>query len=416
MAAFHIEGENKLNGEARVSAAKNAVLPVMAAALLTAEPVTIERPPRLSDVSHMAGILRDMGCQVEWGERQMRITASNPGGCPKQADVRALRASILVLGPMLARTGSAEVALPGGCAIGNRPIDLHIKGLTQMGAQVECEAGRVTARGRLQGCSIFLDLPSVGATENLMMAACLAKDVTRIENAAREPEVVELARCLNRMGGKVRGAGSSRVEIEGVPALHGADLKIIPDRIEAGTLLCALGAAGGEIVLKNVYAPALSAVIEKLGQMGLSIRSERSRLMASGKVSRPVQLSTGAFPGFPTDLQAPMMALAAMSPGDSLLVESVFENRFMHAQELTRMGANIHIEGRSALVKGGALAGAEVCATDLRAGAALVVAALGARGESVVERAELIDRGYEGLEKKLGRMGARVTRTQSAEG
>jgi UDP-N-acetylglucosamine 1-carboxyvinyltransferase len=414
MASFQVEGGRPLCGEVRVSAAKNAVLPVMAAALLTAEPVTIARPPHLTDVQHMAAILRDLGCQVDWDGGQMRIAAISPAGQPNQADVRALRASILVLGPMLARTGCAEVALPGGCAIGNRPIDLHLKGLALMGAQLDCQAGRVTARGSLTGCPIFLDLPSVGATENLMMAACLARGVTRIENAAREPEVTELARCLNRMGARVRGGGTSCVEIEGVHALHGADLTIMPDRIEAGTLLCALGAAGGEIALKSVQPPALSAVLEKLSQMGLRLRTERSRIFAAGRALHPVQLATGAFPGFPTDLQAPMMALAALCPGDSLLVESVFENRFMHAQELARMGADIRIEGRSALVRGGSLAGAEVCATDLRAGAALVVAALGARGQSVVERAELIERGYDGLDLKLNRLGARVSRLPTA--
>lgn len=405
---WKVEGGQRLSGEVAAASSKNAVLPQMAAALLTPEALRLTGAPQLSDVAAMGTILQALGCTVKREAGGLTICCQQPSGCALEADMQALRASVLVLGPLLARTGHARAALPGGCPIGRRPIDLHLRGLEAMGARVRCEGGWVEAEGTLKGAQLFLDLPSVGATENLMMAAALAKGTTRIENAAREPEIVDLAACLNAMGARVAGAGGSLIEVEGRPRLGGAEHASIPDRIEVGTLLCAAAAAGGCVRIEGVCPEHLGVVLDKLVRQGLSLRREKRALVARGRAQRCFDLSTGAFPGFPTDLQAPMMVLATLAKGTSVIVENVFENRFMHADELRRMGADIQVSGRTAVIRGGRLSAATVRATDLRAGAALVIAALAAPGESAIEQAQHIDRGYDHLEQKLRALGARV--------
>ncbi|MGH8711625.1 MAG: UDP-N-acetylglucosamine 1-carboxyvinyltransferase [Burkholderiales bacterium] len=410
-----IQGGAPLSGEVRISGAKNAALPILCASLLTREPLKIENVPHLHDVTTMLNLLGRMGVAVSLHEKMaVELTAgrfSNPVA-PYEL-VKTMRASILVLGPMLARAGEAKVSLPGGCAIGIRPVDLHIKGLQAMGAEIVIEHGYIHAQAkRMKGARIFMDLVSVTGTENLMMAATLAQGATVIENAAREPEVVDVANCLNAMGARIQGAGSDTITIEGVGKLHGARYRIMPDRIETGTFLVAAAATGGRIHLKDTRADILDAVLEKLREAGADIESGDNwvSLKMNGEL-KAVNVRTAPYPGFPTDMQAQFMVLNSVAHGASTVTETIFENRFMHVQELRRMGAEIEVEGNTAMVKGVAqLDGAKVMATDLRASASLVLAGMVARGETVVDRIYHLDRGYECIEEKLSQLGARIQR------
>jgi UDP-N-acetylglucosamine 1-carboxyvinyltransferase len=412
-----IDGGRPLEGRVAISGAKNAALPILAAAILTADTVRIENVPRLRDVATVAGLLTQMGLWVrQAGPGALELSGHSLSNPVAPYDlVKTMRASILVLGPLLARCGEARVSLPGGCAIGLRPVDLHIKGLHAMGAEIAIEHGYIHARAkRLQGARIVLDLVTVTGTENLMMAATLAQGTTVLENAAREPEVVDLAQCLNAMGARIAGAGSDVITIEGVEQLHGASHRVMPDRIETGTFLVAAAMAGGSIVLEGARIDALDAVIDKLRETGaqLATDGECVRIEANGR-PRAVSVRTAPYPAFPTDMQAQFMALNAVAEGTARVTETIFENRFMHAQELKRMGADIEVEGNTAVVSGReALDGATVMATDLRASACLVLAGLVARGQTVVDRIYHLDRGYEQLEAKLAALGARIRRTQ----
>jgi UDP-N-acetylglucosamine 1-carboxyvinyltransferase len=409
-----------LRGEIAISGAKNAALPLLCAALLTREPVTFTHVPHLNDIGTMLRLLEQMGVKVarEAGKvgagDTVTLDASaldNPLA-PYEL-VKTMRAAILVLGPLVARAGEAKVSLPGGCAIGARPVDQHIKGLTAMGAEISVEHGYVHAQAtRLKGARIFTDMVTVTGTENLMMAACLGTGETIIENAAREPEVVDLATCLNAMGARVSGAGSDVIRIQGVEALHGATHRVMPDRIETGTYLCAAAATGGDVRLTGTSSAYLDAVIDKLMDTGCEITSERDaiRLKAPARLNA-VSIRTAPYPAFPTDMQAQFMAINAVADGTAVIRETIFENRFMHAVELIRLGADIKIDGNTAFVKGVAeLQGATVMATDLRASASLVIAGLVAQGETVIERIYHLDRGYEALDQKLSALGARVAR------
>ena len=422
-----IEGGVPLAGEAAVSGAKNAALPLLCAALLTREPLTLTNVPRLNDVGTMLGLLEQMGVKVS------RERGGDSGGDTVTLDaagldhpvapyerVKTMRAAILVLGPLVARAGEAKVSLPGGCAIGARPVDQHIKGLAAMGAEIGVEHGYVIAKAprqkdgvaRLTGARLFTDMVTVTGTENLMMAACLAEGETVIENAAREPEVVDLADCLVAMGARISGAGSDVIRIRGVARLHGASHRIMPDRIETGTYLCAAAATGGRIRLTGTMAGSLDAVIEKLRDAGceLTVEPDAIRLTAPERLAS-VDIRTAPYPGFPTDMQAQFMAMNAVADGIAVIRETIFENRFMHAVELIRLGADIKIDGNTAVVKGvHRLDGAMVMATDLRASASLVIAGLMAKGETLIERIYHLDRGYERLEQKLTALGARVRR------
>ena len=414
MATYRIRHCERLSGEVSIHAAKNAVLPLMCAGLLTREPLTIEHVPRLTDVAILTEILADCGANVRSDEGELILWADDPHS-PSGADLLSrMRASVLVMGPLLARTGYARVALPGGCAIGQRPIDLHLKGMEALGAQVQLTPGSVTLQGRLRGGSVYLDFPSVGATENILLAAVLASGTTRIENAAKEPEVTDLCCCLNAMGASVSGAGTGTIVVDGVRELHGCVYRPIPDRIEAGTILCASAMTEGSVLLRNVRADHMRAVLFKLGETGVTLRETPAGLRISGRASQPVQVRTLAYPGFPTDMQAPMMALALKLRGTSVFLETVFENRFMHAREMARLGAGIRIEDRIALVTGGhVLSGADVTSTDLRGGASLMLAGLAAEGETTLQDPfGHIARGYEDLPGMLEALGAQIT-TQS---
>jgi len=410
-----IQGGIPLSGEIRISGAKNAALPILCAALLTEEPLRIGNVPYLRDVTTMLELLNQMGAEISVNDRMgVEIVARklhNPAA-PYEL-VKTMRAAILVLGPLLARCGQARVSLPGGCAIGSRPVDLHIKGLQAMGAEIEIEHGYILARAaRLKGARIFMDTVTVTGTENLMMAATLAEGATVLENAAREPEVVDLANCLIAMGAKIEGVGSDVITIHGVDRLHGADYRVMPDRIEAGTFLVAVAATGGKVLLKDVRPDILDAVLEKLREAGAHIEcgADTISLEMAGPL-KSVNVRTAPYPAFPTDMQAQFMALNAVANGAATVTETIFENRFMHVQELQRLGANIEIEGNTAVVRGVAtLSGATVMATDLRASASLVVAGLVAQGETSVERIYHIDRGYECIEEKLSQLGARIKR------
>ncbi|MDO9064771.1 MAG: UDP-N-acetylglucosamine 1-carboxyvinyltransferase [Sulfuricella sp.] len=410
-----IQGGIPLSGEIRISGAKNAALPILCAALLTEEPLRIGNVPHLRDVTTMLELLNQMGAEVSVNDRMgVEIVASKLHNLVAPYElVKTMRASILVLGPMLARCGQARVSLPGGCAIGSRPVDLHIKGLQAMGAEIEIEHGYILARAeRLKGARIFMDIVTVTGTENLMMAATLAEGTTVLENAAREPEVVDLANCLIAMGAKIEGAGSDVITVHGVDRLHGADYRVMPDRIEAGTFLVAAAATGGKVLLKDVRPDILDAVLEKLREAGARIEcgANTISLEMSGPL-KSVNVRTAPYPAFPTDMQAQFMALNAVANGAATVTETIFENRFMHVQELQRLGANIETEGNTAVVRGVAtLSGATVMATDLRASASLVVAGLIAQGETSVERIYHIDRGYECIEEKLSQLGARIKR------
>lgn len=404
-----------LSGEVRISGAKNAALPILCAALLTDQPLRLFSVPHLRDVSTTLALLKHMGVQGALGDDNT-VTLDARDVHTREAPyemVKTMRASILVLGPLLARFGVARVSLPGGCAIGSRPVDLHIKGLQAMGAEIHIEHGYIEARAeRLKGARIFMDQVTVTGTENLMMAATLADGVTMLENAAREPEVVDMAECLIKMGARIEGAGTDVIRITGVERLHGAEHAIVCDRIEAGTYLVAAAMTGGNVRLSNARAELLDAVIEKLRDAGARIECDANSISveSNGKL-KSVNVRTAPHPAFPTDMQAQFMAMNTIADGAASVTETIFENRFMHVQEMRRLGANIEVEGNTALVRGVPyLDGARVMATDLRASASLVLAGLVARGETIIERIYHIDRGYERIEEKLTQLGARIRR------
>jgi UDP-N-acetylglucosamine 1-carboxyvinyltransferase len=416
-----IEGGTRLEGEVAISGAKNAALPILCAALLSAEPLVLSNVPDLNDIGTMLKLLAQMGVKIERDGERVSLDASglNNPVAPYEM-VKTMRASILVLGPLVARCGEAKVSLPGGCAIGARPVDQHIKGLQAMGAEVGVDHGYVNARTtRLKGARLFTDMVTVTGTENLMMAACLANGETIIENAAREPEVVDLAQCLVAMGAQISGAGTDVIRIRGVERLHGAEHRIMPDRIETGTFLCAAAATGGDVRLIGTSTGYLDAVVDKLMDAGCDIVGEKTpnheaiRLVAPPRL-QAVSIRTSPYPAFPTDMQAQFMAINCVAEGTAVMRETIFENRFMHAVELIRLGADIKIDGNTAFVKGVArLQGATVMATDLRASASLVIAGLVAEGETHIERIYHLDRGYAHIEAKLTRLGARIRREKA---
>ncbi|RIX40708.1 MAG: UDP-N-acetylglucosamine 1-carboxyvinyltransferase [Rhodocyclales bacterium GT-UBC] len=410
-----IQGGGALSGEVAISGAKNAALPILCASLLTADPMHFTNVPHLNDISTMLRLLGEMGIGVTMDGVDGLVL--NGGGLNNPVAsyemVKTMRASILVLGPLLARGGEARVSLPGGCAIGARPVDQHIKGLQAMGAEVKVEQGYVHAKAtRLKGARICTDMVTVTGTENLMMAACLAEGETVIENAAREPEVVDLANCLVGMGARISGAGTDVIRIQGVDKLHGANHAIMPDRIETGTYLCAAAVTGGDIRLVKTSAAYLDTVVDKLMDAGCEITVERDAIrLVAPKRLKAVSLRTAPYPAFPTDMQAQFMAINCVADGVATIRETIFENRFMHVNELMRLGANIQIEGNNAIVRGvDHLDGATVMATDLRASASLVIAALVAQGETLIDRIYHLDRGYERIEEKLAKLGACVRR------
>lgn len=415
-----IKGGNKLSGIIKISGAKNAVLPIITASLLGTTPSRLEEIPDLEDVRTISAVLAALGVKVDASEKAtLTIDSTHVRTLEAPYElVRKMRASFLVMGPLLARFGRAKISLPGGCAIGTRPIDLHLKGFEALGAQVELGHGFIEARapeGGLIGARFYLDFPSVGATENLMMAASLAKGQTIIENPAEEPEIVDLANYLNAMGAKIRGAGTNVIRINGVKELTGAVHQVIPDRIEAGTYMVAAAMTGGEVRVENVLIEHLKPVIAKLKEAGIKLEEDTSGVWVrpSNREFRSVDIKTLPYPGFPTDMQAQLMALMTVAKGTSVITETVFENRFMHVDELKRMGANIKIEGRSAIVEGvTGLTGCQVKATDLRAGAALVLAALVAEGTTEIGYIHHIDRGYDDIVNKLRGIGADICRVE----
>ena len=410
-----IQGGNALSGEVAMSGAKNAALPILCASLLTADPLHLTNVPHLNDISTMLRLLGDMGVGVTMdGADGMVLDGSGLNNAVASYEmVKTMRASILVLGPLVARCGEARVSLPGGCAIGARPVDQHIKGLQAMGAEITVEQGYVHAKAtRLKGARICTDMVTVTGTENLMMAACLAEGETIIENAAREPEVVDLANCLVSMGARISGAGTDVIRIQGVEKLHGATHAIMPDRIETGTYLCAAAITGGDVRLLKTSAAYLDTVVDKLMDAGCEITVERDamRIVAPRRL-KAVSLRTAPYPAFPTDMQAQFMAINCVAEGVATIRETIFENRFMHVSELMRLGADIQIEGNNAIVRGiERLEGATVMATDLRASASLVIAGLVAQGETLIDRIYHLDRGYERIEEKLAKLGACVKR------
>jgi UDP-N-acetylglucosamine 1-carboxyvinyltransferase len=410
-----IQGGVPLSGEVRISGAKNAALPILCASILTADTLRVQNVPHLRDVTTMLTLLGQMGIDVSLDEKLgVGLTAARLENLVAPYEmVKTMRASVLVLGPMVARFGEARVSLPGGCAIGQRPVDQHIKGLEALGAEIRIEQGYMHASARrLKGARLVMDIVTVTGTENLMMAATLAEGTTVIENAAREPEVVDLAQCLNAMGARVRGAGSDVITVDGVERLHGADYRVMPDRIETGTFLVAAAATGGQVKLKGARADILDAVVGKLREAGAFVESgdDWISLRTNWKLSA-INLRTAPYPAFPTDMQAQFMALNAVAEGTALMTETIFENRFMHVQELRRLGAEIEVEGNTAVVRGvPQLQGARVMATDLRASASLVLAGLVATGETTIDRVYHLDRGYECIEEKLGQLGARIKR------
>lgn len=423
MDKLKIQGGRRLQGDVLISGAKNAALPELCAAMLSGDTVTLHNVPRLQDVQTMLRLLERMGMQVQWvGD------AGAPGGntvvlsaaeltelqAPYEM-VKTMRASILVLGPMLSRFGQGKVSLPGGCAIGSRPVDQHIKGLQAMGAQISVEHGYIIAKAkRLKGTRIATDMVTVTGTENLMMAAALAQGETVLENAAQEPEVVDLAEMLIGMGAKIEGHGTSNIRIQGVEALHGYTHDVVADRIEAGTFLCAVAATGGSVLLKNARAGHLEAVISKLQAAGAQVETGTDfvRIRAAGRMDTQ-SFRTAEYPGFPTDMQAQFMALNCVAKGQATIVETIFENRFMHVNELLRLGAKIRVDGRTAVVEGvPGLSGAAVMATDLRASASLVIAGLVAKGETLIDRIYHLDRGYDCMEGKLRALGAEIERVK----
>ena len=419
-----IRGGRQLHGEVAISGAKNAALPEMCAALLTDEPVRLLNVPRLQDVRTMRKLLDNMGVATEThGERGgMGFHAADPitPEAPYEL-VKTMRASVLALGPLLARFGRARVSLPGGCAIGSRPVDQHIKGLQAMGADIVVEHGYMVARlpdgrTRLKGARIATDMVTVTGTENFLMAACLAEGETVLENAAQEPEVTDLAEMLIKMGARIEGHGASRIRIQGVDRLHGCEHAVVADRIEAGTFLCAVAATGGDVLLRHARADHLDAVIDKLREAGVRVDALDGAIRvrsAGGSALRAQSFRTIEYPGFPTDMQAQFMVLNCVAAGPSMVTETIFENRFMHVNELARLGAQIHVDGRNAMIEGAArLSGATVMATDLRASASLVIAGLIAEGETVVDRIYHLDRGYDQMEEKLRALGADIERVR----
>jgi len=411
-----ISGGTTLNGEIRISGAKNAALPILAATLLADSPMHISNVPHLHDVTTTMELLGHMGVQLMVDERlSIEVDASTIKNFRAPYElVRTMRASILVLGPLLARYGKAEVSLPGGCAIGTRPVNLHIKGLQALGAEITVESGYIRAYAkRLKGANIYMDVVTVTGTENIMMAATLAEGITVIENAAKEPEVVDVAHCLNKMGAKVSGAGTDTIVIEGVTRLHGAKHHILPDRIETGTYLVGAAMTGGRVKLKDTEPKYLDAVLSKLRECGAKITcaDDWIELDMEGRRPKALELHTSPYPAFPTDMQAQFTALNIVAEGVGVITETVFENRFMHIQELQRMGADIQLEGNTAISRGvEQLTGAPVMATDLRASACLVLAGLVAQGDTVVDRIYHVDRGYERIEEKLSILGAKIRR------
>jgi UDP-N-acetylglucosamine 1-carboxyvinyltransferase len=411
-----IRGGKRLKGVVEISGAKNAALPIIAASLLTSGLSVISRVPNLRDVHTVGRLIKHLGAEFSYEDKKAVINTRRIRILEAPYElVRTMRASVLVLGPLVARFGKAKVSLPGGCAIGARPINLHLMGLEKMGAKIELESGYVMAKAkRLKGASIYLDVPTVTGTENLMMAATLAKGRTILENAAREPEIVDLANALISMGAKIEGAGGSVIQIEGVEELRPLNYAVIPDRIEAGTFMTIAGITGGDIVIRGCRPEHLDAPIMKLKETGITFEHVKEGMRVIGP-SRPkaADVKTMVYPGFPTDMQAQFMALMSIAEGTSIINESIFENRFMHVAELRRMGANITVEGSAATVKGiKRLKGAPLMATDLRASASLVVAALAAEGETIIHRIYHLDRGYEKIEEKLPRIGAHIKRVK----
>jgi len=412
-----ISGGNRLQGTVRIDGAKNSALSIMAATLLTKDVCILRNVPRLTDVDTMAAVIRKLGIKVEWkGDNTLYIDSDdfNNYEAPYEL-VKMMRGSILVMGPLLARLKKAKISLPGGCAIGARPVDYHLKGFEALGAQVEVEKGYIEAKvNKLKGDDIYLDFPSLGATENIMMAACLAEGVTTIENAAKDPEVVELGHFLNMMGAKVKGLGTDLIEIEGVKKLHGVDYTIIPDRIEAGTYMIAAAITGGDVLIEKADLLLLKPLIVKLEEAGVRIELEKNLIKVTGPNRvKAVDIKTLPFPGFPTDMQAQFMALSCVAKGTSVITETVFEKRFVHIGDLIRMGADIKVEGHSAIIKGvKKLSAAPVMASDLRGGAALILAGLVAEGTTELSRIYHLDRGYVKLEEKLTSLGADIKRVK----
>ncbi|MBB5373463.1 UDP-N-acetylglucosamine 1-carboxyvinyltransferase [Acidocella aromatica] len=414
MDSIRITGGVPLNGTIAISGAKNAALPLMTCGLLTDETLTLTNAARLADLQTMADLLRQHGISVEWNGRSISLGGPITNTEAPYDIVRKMRASILVLGPLLARCREARVSLPGGCAIGTRPVNLHLKGLEAMGAKIKLDGGYVDASAPqgLKGATIVFPFVSVGATENLLMAASLADGVTTLKNAAREPEISDLAHCLIAMGAKIEGVGTDTLVIEGVKSLHGAEHAILPDRIETGTYACAAAITGGNLFLENARAADLGAVLTSLREAGIVVTEEANGFrVARANGLHGVDVMTEPFPGFPTDMQAQFMALMAVADGASMITETIFENRFMHVPELNRMGAKINVHGSSAIIRGvKQLSGAPVMATDLRASFSLVLAGLAAQGETTISRVYHLDRGYEAVEQKLTACGARIER------
>ncbi|MEC9490014.1 MAG: UDP-N-acetylglucosamine 1-carboxyvinyltransferase [Halanaerobiales bacterium] len=411
MDKYIIQGLNPLAGEIKVGGAKNAALPIIAASLLADSQVVLDDIPRLRDVTNLCSIIEDMGAKIERNKNRINI---DPTGVSKtEADhdlARKLRASYYILGVMLARSGHARTTLPGGCNIGNRPIDLHLKGFRALGAEVNLDHGVVDVKAdKLKGAEIYLDYPSVGATINIMIAASRAEGRTIIENAAREPEIVDLANFLTVMGARIKGVGTDIIKIEGVDKMHGVEHRIIPDRIEAGTYMIASAITGGDVFVRNVLTEHVKPLIAKMHEMGITVEEDIAGVrVKAGSDLKAVDVKTLPYPGFPTDMQSQMMALLTQTDETSLIIETVWENRFMHVDELKRMGADIKIDGHSALIKPGPLTGAEVRATDLRAGAALILAGLAAEGQTEVRDIYHVERGYENIDKRLRKVGASI--------
>ena len=416
-----IHGGHELHGRVKISGAKNAVLPIIAATLLAQDkPCVLDEVPYLNDVCTIAEVLRQLGAKVDFNRQQHTLfvdsTVLKTVDAPYDL-VRKMRASFVIMGPLLARYGKAKISMPGGCAIGNRPIDLHLKGFEALGAEIEIGHGFIsaTAPNGLKGTSIYLDFPSVGATENIIMAACMAEGQTILENAAQEPEIIDLANFLNIMGAKIRGAGTNVIKITGVPKLIGHNYTIIPDRIEAGTYMVAVAMTGGDIYIENAISEHLKPVIAKLNEAGVKIEEDIDGIRVScNKRPKAIDIKTLPYPGFPTDMQAQFMAMLTIADGTGLVTETVFENRFMHVDELKRMGACIKVDGRTSIVEGvPSLNGCQVKATDLRAGAAMVLAGLVANGETEVSYIHHIDRGYDNLVEKLCGLGADICRVDN---
>lgn len=419
VAKYIISEGRPLKGTVKINGAKNSVLPIIAASLLADGICVIEEIPYLNDVNVMCDLLKSLGAKVELSENSNKLKINSQGISNTTAPyelVNKLRASFLVMGPLLAKTGVAKISLPGGCAIGTRPVDLHIKGFAAMGAEITQGHGYIEARtrGKLIGSKIYLDFPSVGATENIIMAATLAEGQTIIENAAIEPEIVDLVTFLTSMGAEIKGAGTDTIKINGVERLRGTSHAIIPDRIEAGTFMVAAAITGGDITIENVLPDHLKPISAKLRETGVEVSEELTSIRVIGNNSlKAIDIKTHPYPGFPTDMQAQMTALMSKAEGTSIIIEAIFENRFMHVSELKRMGANIKIEGRSAVIEGTPnLMGAQVKATDLRAGAALILAGLAAEGTTEITEIEHIERGYLGIEKKLRALGANIIRVE----